>query len=108
MPPAPPGGQARGARPFVCRDPERGLARNQANCGACLRQPVDPTWASPQWEAFTGQSQEQAIGKGWMDAVHPDDREAAAVAERGDAGRAAGWMTSCPTTWTRTPGWTSA
>ena len=32
------------------------------------------TWASPQWLAFTGQSQEQSHGQGWLDAIHPDDR----------------------------------
>lgn len=32
------------------------------------------SWASPQWLAFTGQSQEQSHGQGWLDAVHPDDR----------------------------------
>lgn len=36
----------------------------------------DWTWAGPQWLAFTGQSQEASHGLGWLDAVHPDDREA--------------------------------
>jgi PAS domain S-box-containing protein len=30
---------------------------------------------SPSWCAFTGQSHEQYKGTGWLDAVHPDDRE---------------------------------
>jgi PAS domain S-box-containing protein len=34
-------------------------------------------WASPQWQAFTGQSEADYLGDGWLDAVHPDDREAA-------------------------------
>lgn len=34
------------------------------------------TWASPQWLAFTGLTQEQSHGWGWLDAIHPDDREA--------------------------------
>ena len=34
----------------------------------------DWTWASPQWQTFTGQSQDEACGRGWLDAVHPDDR----------------------------------
>lgn len=34
------------------------------------------TWASPQWLSYTGQTQEQTHGMGWMDAVHPDDRAA--------------------------------
>lgn len=37
-------------------------------------------WASPQWEAFTGQSEADYVGDGWLDAVHPDDREAARTA----------------------------
>ncbi|MCG6112164.1 MAG: PAS domain S-box protein [Paracoccus sp.] len=34
------------------------------------------TWASPQWLSYTGQTQEQTHGMGWMDAVHPDDHAA--------------------------------
>jgi PAS domain S-box-containing protein len=30
---------------------------------------------SPSWRAFTGQSPDQVKGWGWMDALHPDDRE---------------------------------
>ncbi|MFT8246585.1 PAS domain S-box protein [Roseomonas sp. BN140053] len=35
------------------------------------------TWAGPQWTAFTGLSTEASRGKGWLDALHPDDRQAA-------------------------------
>ena len=38
------------------------------------------TWASPQWLGYTGQTQEQSHGLGWLDPVHPDDREAASQA----------------------------
>jgi PAS domain S-box-containing protein len=44
---------------------------------------------SPSWRAFTGQTYEEWRGHGWLDAVHPEDREVAAaawtgaVAERG-------------------------
>ena len=34
------------------------------------------TWGSPQWIDFTGLSFEQSAGFGWLDAVHPDDRQA--------------------------------
>ncbi len=34
------------------------------------------TWAGPQWLAFTGQTQEQSHGRGWMDVIHPDDHAA--------------------------------
>lgn len=30
---------------------------------------------SPSWRAFTGQTPDEARGWGWLDAVHPDDRE---------------------------------
>lgn len=40
------------------------------------------TWCSPQWSAFTGQSLSQCRGLGWLDAIHPDDREAALAAWR--------------------------
>lgn len=32
-------------------------------------------WGSPQWIAFTGLSLEDSLGFGWLDAVHPEDRE---------------------------------
>ncbi|MGH1570689.1 PAS domain S-box protein [Methylobacterium sp. P31] len=38
------------------------------------------TWGSPQWLSYTGQTQEESAGLGWLDAVHPDDREAATQA----------------------------
>lgn len=31
---------------------------------------------SPTWRAFTGQTVEQWLGHGWLDAIHPDDRDA--------------------------------
>ncbi|WP_198383769.1 PAS domain S-box protein [Roseomonas sp. KE2513] len=31
------------------------------------------TWASPQWQDYTGQSDEESHGLGWLDAVHPED-----------------------------------
>ncbi|MFN3818221.1 HWE histidine kinase domain-containing protein [Blastomonas sp.] len=39
-------------------------------------------WASNQWQAFTGQTEEDYIGDGWLAVVHPDDREAAQAAWR--------------------------
>jgi len=33
------------------------------------------TWGSPQWEIFTGRSVRTSTGMGWLEAVHPDDRE---------------------------------
>ncbi|MCP3136037.1 GAF domain-containing protein [Pyxidicoccus xibeiensis] len=35
---------------------------------------------SPTWRAFTGQTYEEWSGQGWLDAVHPEDREVAARA----------------------------
>jgi PAS domain S-box-containing protein len=35
---------------------------------------------SPSWRAFTGQSLEQWRGAGWLDAIHPEDRERARLA----------------------------
>ena len=35
------------------------------------------TWASPQWTTFTGQSDADSRGLGWLDTYHPDDRDAA-------------------------------
>lgn len=35
------------------------------------------TWASPQWSAYTGQQKADYSGSGWLEALHPDDREGA-------------------------------
>ncbi|GEO98917.1 PAS domain-containing protein [Methylobacterium haplocladii] len=32
------------------------------------------TWHSPQWFAYTGHRREDSIDRGWLDAMHPDDR----------------------------------
>ena len=33
-------------------------------------------WASPSWLAYTGQSQGESLGQGWLEPIHPEDREA--------------------------------
>lgn len=33
------------------------------------------TYLSKQWYEFTGQTPEEALGFGWLDATHPDDKE---------------------------------
>jgi PAS domain S-box-containing protein len=35
----------------------------------------DWTWASPQWSVFTDQPERASHGSGWLDAIHPDDRD---------------------------------
>lgn len=35
-------------------------------------------WYNDRWLEYTGQTFEQAIGWGWVDAIHPDDRELSA------------------------------
>ncbi len=40
------------------------------------------TWASPQWTARTGLSEEDSRGHGWLEAVHPADRDAVMTAWR--------------------------
>ena len=37
-------------------------------------------WGSPQWVAYTGLSEEESVGLGWLDAIHPDDRAATMAA----------------------------
>ncbi|MDB5373962.1 MAG: hypothetical protein JWP04_2604, partial [Belnapia sp.] len=37
-------------------------------------------WGSPQWIAYAGQSEEESVGLGWLNAVHPDDRAATMAA----------------------------
>lgn len=38
------------------------------------------TYLSRGWYAFTGQTEEEGLGSGWLDAVHPEDRDAVAGA----------------------------
>jgi len=38
------------------------------------------TWSSPQWTAYTGMSEDAALGQGWLAAVHPEDRQATQLA----------------------------
>jgi PAS domain S-box-containing protein len=38
------------------------------------------TYVNPRWCAITGMSTEEALGWGWLEAVHPDDRESLAWA----------------------------
>jgi PAS domain S-box-containing protein len=33
------------------------------------------TWGSPQWVSFTGLTEANSLGLGWMDAIHPADHE---------------------------------
>ncbi|MBO0145353.1 PAS domain-containing protein [Agrobacterium sp. Ap1] len=35
------------------------------------------SWSGPQWMNYTGQNEAESFGMGWLDAVHPDDRDAA-------------------------------
>ncbi len=35
----------------------------------------DWTWASPQWTAFTGQSEPDSRHLGWLEPIHPGDRD---------------------------------
>ncbi|HEV7265292.1 MAG TPA: PAS domain S-box protein [Falsiroseomonas sp.] len=37
-------------------------------------------WGSPQWTAYAGQSEQESVRLGWLDAVHPDDRAATMAA----------------------------
>jgi PAS domain S-box-containing protein len=30
---------------------------------------------SPEWRAITGQTADEFLGSGWLDALHPEDRE---------------------------------
>lgn len=41
------------------------------------------TWCSPQWCAFTGQTEAEARQLGWLNAVHPEDRQATLRAWQG-------------------------
>jgi PAS domain S-box-containing protein len=40
-------------------------------------------YVSPQWFEYTGVSEPDALGEGWLAVIHPDDREEARLAWRG-------------------------
>ena len=42
----------------------------------------DRTWGSPQWEMYAGLSDSESRGFGWLEALHPDDREPTVAAWR--------------------------
>jgi PAS domain S-box-containing protein len=44
-------------------------------------------WGSPQWVEFTGLPLEESVGLGWLEAIHPDDREATLAAWEGSDDR---------------------
>ncbi|MBD9388465.1 PAS domain S-box protein [Agrobacterium sp. AGB01] len=55
--------------------------RNMADHAPVMMWVVDEigscTYLNTKWYEFTGQSQEEAEGFGWLDATHPDDKEVA-------------------------------
>jgi PAS domain S-box-containing protein len=46
----------------------------------CARNNGECTWISPQWCEYTGLSQADGLGLGWLEAVHPEDRQRALAA----------------------------
>ncbi len=46
------------------------------------REPAQWVWSSPQWTRFTGLSEDESRGEGWLDALHPEDRKIALDAWR--------------------------
>jgi PAS domain S-box-containing protein len=69
----------------VRRDAERGLRKSRARLQALVDASAQILWTSdntgaivedsPTWRAFTGQTYQELKGFGWLDAIHPDDRE---------------------------------
>ncbi|WP_181874245.1 SpoIIE family protein phosphatase [Marinitenerispora sediminis] len=64
---------------------EVALRRSEERYRSLLRASNQIVWAAgpdgrinedcAEWRAVTGQSYEEYLGRGWLDAVHPDDRE---------------------------------
>jgi PAS domain S-box-containing protein len=64
---------------------ERALKKNQDWLSSLIEGIPQLVWrsgpegewlaSSPQWRAFTGLSEKQSLGLGWLEAIHPDDRD---------------------------------
>lgn len=64
---------------------EVALRRSEERYRSLLKAGNQVVWAAtpdgqiqedcPEWRVVTGQSVEEYLGRGWLDAVHPDDRE---------------------------------
>jgi PAS domain S-box-containing protein len=52
------------------------------------------SWASPQWISFTGLGLRQSLGFGWLQAIHPEDRETTRTAWQGAERRGHYYMES--------------
>ncbi len=68
------------------------LVREEARYRSLVESTAAIVWTTPpsgelqadqaQWQAVTGQSAQESAGTGWLDAVHPDDREPTLAAWR--------------------------
>ena len=66
------------------RDAQAHLEREEARYRSLVQAAADIVWTTPpsgeldadqsEWRAVTGQTVEESVGTGWLDAVHPDDR----------------------------------
>jgi PAS domain S-box-containing protein len=73
----------------VRRGADRGLRQSRARLQALVDASAQIIWTSdstgtvvedsPTWRAFTGQPFEEFKGRGWLDVLHPDDRERTAA-----------------------------
>ena len=66
------------------RESERRLRREEERSRSLARALAELAWATdaegrvvdmPEWRGFTGQTPEEVRGWGWLDAIHPDERE---------------------------------
>lgn len=72
------------------RDAEHAIRESEARFRSLIEATAAIVWTTgpdgafrapqPGWEAFTGQSFDRMAGQGWLDAIHPDDRDSTAAA----------------------------
>jgi PAS domain S-box-containing protein len=75
-----------------CRPTQAALHLSESRFRALLLTTAQVVWMadaqgevvedSPSWRAFTGQTVEESLGSGWLNALHPEDRERAHQAWR--------------------------
>src|ERR1700732_4305325 len=88
---------------FASRHNNAAIAIAEERYRALIRATSSLVWTSaldgqivdmPEWRAYTGMSVEQIKGWGWLESLHPDDRERTMINWRRGGGRPPHYVTA--------------